>query len=835
VDPNGLSLLPFREFPLIGRRELLNRIWGKAGKVLKSREPQVLLLVGKAGTGKSQIVSRIGRSLEEGGFMEVIALRYNNPASTWDGYRGAVQELLHPWSDSRENFESRLSRWLGRDQQTSSESVLTEARVMAKWCGYVEKDETPVNDAVGLAFLYRHLDVRAWRGGACLVLEDAHLAQSQGDGLAIAEALLEHSVGTRPVLCLMTLSQEAIQADPILAGRVSSLENLGATRISVDRLTLKETEEFLTKGLCLESSLVQAIAPSCLGSPVFVSMLVRDWAARELLIPGPRGLNLGPGSSLDEVLALDLDSLAERRIEGALCKLKNRDVVESCLAMASLVGPEPPWFVVKEAGEAGLDGLLSLGLIRQRGARLVFEHGRIWWAARRMAERRDDLQKNHQALALAWKKLGASTGINVDHQVGEHRLEGGQVEAAVMPLLRAGRRAMQEGRPVHALVASRLAVRAADGTQTLMARAEARRRVADALLELERPDEALEMLDEAQDLGGLDRRSVAELNLVGARAAVAQGRLVPGRKLLTRSGRVFEVLRDWRGLVEVSHGQGILHRLEGQPEKAIKCFEEMLERNRDRDLQYSIRGLSGVVEARIAAGALNGIEPWLEKLRGLARASGDTRHIAQAAYGAALLYLRQGHLEASRRHFLTARALAATLGADRMRLACENNLGEVYRYGDSVDQAGRAYERAARLSEDRGWKALAAVAHQNLALLALKRGDEDGARASIRISEALLQSHPRHWGWLFVGLMRALWAAEEGDERGCRAWWSVARERGLGKLEVPDIYPVLLRLENASDRAGWSDIAVRTREHRKALGRALPSSIAETVDPSSGA
>ena len=56
---------------------------------------------------------------------------------------------------------------------------------------------------------------------------------------------------------------------------------------------------------------------------------------------------------------------------------------------------------------------------------------------------------------------------------------------------------MQEGRPVHALIASRLALQAADGTST-DGSSRSRRRVADALLELERPDEAIEMLDDAR-------------------------------------------------------------------------------------------------------------------------------------------------------------------------------------------------------------------------------------------------------------------------------------------------------------------------------------------------
>ena len=97
------------------------------------------MLVGDAGVGKSQLVTHVARAADIGGHMEVMALRYHNPATTWDGYRGAVQEFLHPWSDSRETVEWRLSRWLGRDQQASTEAVATEASVMARWCGYTKR------------------------------------------------------------------------------------------------------------------------------------------------------------------------------------------------------------------------------------------------------------------------------------------------------------------------------------------------------------------------------------------------------------------------------------------------------------------------------------------------------------------------------------------------------------------------------------------------------------------------------------------------------------------------------------------------------------------------
>ena len=122
------------------------------------------------------------------------------------------QEILAPWNDNRARLQTRLTRWLSRDQQRSPSSVNVEASVLARWCGYMDEGETPVNAAVGLAFLYRHLDARAWRGGALLLLEQAHLAQEAGDGLSICDAVIDKSIGERPFLVIATLSAEAIAA-----------------------------------------------------------------------------------------------------------------------------------------------------------------------------------------------------------------------------------------------------------------------------------------------------------------------------------------------------------------------------------------------------------------------------------------------------------------------------------------------------------------------------------------------------------------------------------------------------------------------------------------------
>jgi len=76
-------------------------------------------------------------------------------------------------------------------------------------------------------------------------------------------------------------------------------------------------------------------------------------------------------------------------------------------------------------------------------------------------------------------------------------------------------------------------------------------------------------------------------------------------------------------------------------------------------------------------------------------------------------------------------------------------------------------------------------------------------------AEACLQSSPRHALWLHVGVLRAALAAEEGDERTCRAWWSVARERGLEARGGSELRPALHWLCERAAARGWNDVVAK--------------------------
>ena len=102
VQGADVGLFALRDPPLAVRDEVRRQLWLRARYVVASQAPQVVLVVGRTGSGKSRLVDHVARGLDEGGWMEVVALRYHAPAETDDGYRGAVQRILNPWNDTRE-------------------------------------------------------------------------------------------------------------------------------------------------------------------------------------------------------------------------------------------------------------------------------------------------------------------------------------------------------------------------------------------------------------------------------------------------------------------------------------------------------------------------------------------------------------------------------------------------------------------------------------------------------------------------------------------------------------------------------------------------------------
>ncbi len=470
-------------------------------------------------------------------------------------------------------------------------------------------------------------------------------------------------------------------------------------------------------------------------------------------------------------------------------------------------------------------------MLLESGDVLTFEHGSVQQTALRLAIRLPDVQDIHSALAAQWVALARRTGMSTDFPTGLHLMRGQDPHAASGHLVRATRLLIEEGRNSLAAWAAGLAMEAADKAGGSMARQEARRLHSEALIELRRYDTAEQLIREALTIEPIDRLTQARLTLGLSRVATGKGDLDSCRRSLHTAGVAFETVRDKDGLRDVIHGRASLERLEGRPQLAVRYFEEALGLAR-RDPRREVLILSGLIEALLTAGRIDDVDEFRQRMLSIARTSGDTRNIAQAAYTSAMVHLFRRQLSSAERDLHTASALSATLGAHWLHLNCENNLGEVARFRGDLPLAREHYERYARYAEEQALTNAAAVGRINLALLALIDRDDQEMEWQLKAAELALAQQPRHWTWVFVGLMRAAMAARERNEPRTRAWWSVAREHGLAQLRTPDLWLPLQRLIEAAAAAGWSDIAQAAWRIGRDLGTLTGQVDEGELDPS---
>lgn len=807
----SLSLFALRDVPMVGRDRERKVLWDAAREVVALSEPRVVLVVGESGSGKTRLVESVANMLDELGVMEVTRLRYHAPAGVDDGYRGAVRDILVPWNDTRDGMETRLASWLGRDRQVLPADVYEEAALLARWCGYTRQGEPPVSDAIGLAFLYRHLDVRAWRGGSCLILEDVHHAQADGDGLAIAEALLDRTVGERPVLVLCTVSSEAAARDGGVRRTLEGLQERGARRLGLRRLSLTDTRKVVQESLQLAPDLAHEVSVFCEGDPLAAGLLLRDWASRSLPVLGSdRQYHLPVSLPRGDAFPSSPEVLLRRRVDGAINSSADPVAARDALTSAALAGRQPPVALIRRMNDAGLDALLATGLVSEQNGYLAFEHGRIQQLVVEDAERLPDVQDVHRRLADAWEELGTQTGLDVDLPLGRHRLRSGAPDRAIVPLLAAGRKLNAGGRG-DAVRAAAMAVEAADAVGQPTARLEARRLHAEALLESGEPERARPLIEYAlREVEG-DRLAKARLRVQLGRAARKQGENEMAEREFAAARLTFDALRDRAGLVEVAVQRARLARAEARSEDAAKHWTDVLRMNRG-DFSLEAEALNGLCEALIRSGRNEHLERQLHRLDSVARASGDIRRIADAHATWGLLHLERREYAQAAEFLTAAGAIAATIGADRLHLRARKLLADVRRASGDLDGAEEIILWTTRFAGERGQVLLVAAARVQLAMLALIRNEQKRVQEEVVAAELALAHAPRHTMWLQIGVLRAWLAAEDGDERSCRAWFAVARERGLHTSQSPDLHLPVQRLVAACERRGWADIAKKASE-----------------------
>ncbi len=806
------SLVALRPRVNAGGSEARDALWREAVEVSRSGGVRVVMLVDTDAARRRDVARSFVRELACGGWMRVTTLRYHEPAGADDGYRGAVRALLAPWQEHRDQLVARLTRNIARERGWNLERALPEAVRLARWCGHLEEGDAGVRDDVALRYLHAHLASNAAQGSACLLMEEAHLAQAEGDGLSLASLLGDG--GTPSTLVLVTLDPHAVERDTALRSRVEALTRAGAARIDVEEPTLAVVRESTAATLALAPELAQVLEEEQVTLTLDRDLLLRTWAARGLLVrrEGAHAYALRSDVDLAAALPPDRATLAQRRIASAVQRSPDPRAAADALSLLALAGEAPPTPLLRGLEDAGIDALIAAGLVLLEGGALVFEHVHVAEEARAIAEARPDAPRLHRRLAEAWQVYARRTGTDVRPKIGLHLLRGGAPSDALHPLLWAVRALNEAGRGREAIRTAALAVEAAEHAghgSSLMA---ARRLHAEALLEngeVERAA-ALARFALASAQAGRDTDNTpTQLRLLLARAARESGDLagcareldlvehtvIPGtavhRQLLAQRARLLGASNDLEG---TARAWGTILTHEG--------------------VEPSVHAdaLCGHAEALARAHKLDAAYALTDALQRIVHDSDDLRRAPEALVVLATIALYRDESERAAAFLHDALSRASRIGAEALVLKARLLLATAARREELTNVAHTAATSALHLAQARSHTVALATARLERAILAEAQGDLSSMALETDAAAEALARSPRHSLWLYVSVLRVCASA---GRTGFEPRWAIARARGLPDSGAPvDLHPALARLERtlrASEQNAHADAVAAAR------------------------
>ncbi len=432
----GLRLAPLRQPPLIGRTEQQQALWSQLAAVRQRRRPMAVVLEGTAGVGKSHLAAWLLESAAATGAAEVFKTAHAPGAG---GLSGMLSRRLRCEGLEEGRLIARLERLLrplgvvGPDEWRAIAALISP--------------DIPVtfSSAAERHHLLARVIVALSRGGPALLwLDDV---QWGGDALMFARHALTE-LPDQPLMIVLTVQSEALAERPFEARHLDRLLALPDTRrASIPALTGSETRQLIRELLGMDDALTEGIVARCQGNPLFAVQLIRDWVAREVLVPGSGGFRLAPGAvvPLPDSLHAIWDARLDRLCVGASWR--------GALELAAVLGAEvsrSEWAWVCQQVLSVTDediGALLEALLEQRLAvaadprqGFTFAHGMLRESLLRSAEEAGVLADRHRRCAEMLQQTQGSV-----ERIGLHLLAAGDATAALPGLLDGAEQRRQRG------------------------------------------------------------------------------------------------------------------------------------------------------------------------------------------------------------------------------------------------------------------------------------------------------------------------------------------------------------------------------------------------------
>jgi serine/threonine protein kinase/tetratricopeptide (TPR) repeat protein len=807
----SLPLFALRELPLVARDEWRSRLWEQAQAVAGDRKGRVVLVSGEAGSGKTHLVESVVRALQEGGWAESATLTYRRPACSEDGYAGAARAILRPWNENRSTLEARLQRSISRERGSRDDMVMEEASLLARWCGLLDEGEQPVAAGIGLREVYRFLEARSWRGLSVLVLDNVQWAAEDGDGLSIAESVVQATQDGKesPILVLATLRSEDVSKDHALQERIQALEAAGALKLDLPRLDRGGTEALLNESLTLAPELARKVAERCEGNPLFARQLLLDWADHGWLVDtGGLKFGLAPEVDADAVMPSDAQALFVERVNALAQASGAPQEFTDIVHLAAMAGQTfPRALLVTLAGPELYATVRGSGLWVETDEWVRFDHGLLHQALREQAAARDDVKALHGRLAEQWASLGQAAAHDFSFDIGRHAHAAGDYEMAVDHLLQAAERAYHLGRTRELEAAAELAVEACNQDRGVKWRAGSGVLWSARVSQVEgRAQEAAERFFKAHQLLSHIEDDEGRMEaLVGMGwAAMKRGKFDRAERRYKEAMQLAKAQRTFAGETSCVMGLAWMEQQKRNSEGAEILFSRALARyGRLDDQRGAAEALLGKAFVARRTGRLKEALDLYQEAEEAHQEADELLGVARARHGRALVHRQlRGFKEAHRLH-REALDIAEDLGATQLMMLCRSALGDIYRARGNQKRAKEIYEAHLRWAKRQGVLEDTIAARLDLAHVALIGRDLGAMYQHAKSASKLLQTVPGHWMWAFYRLVVATWWAMRGDgEKTYRSLWS-ASELGLGDTVDQDVAFFLTVICNRARQERW--------------------------------
>jgi tetratricopeptide (TPR) repeat protein len=741
----GLELWGLTTPPFVGRRAERDVLWGALRTVAAGGGPRVLVLRGRAGSGRTRLARFLVERAEEAGAATSLWVSHAAHPGPADGLAAALARRLRCEGLGAAARRERVRALLADLGSCEPHEALAVAELVAP--SGDEREGSAASPAERSDVAWRLVRRLARGRPLVLCLDDAQWGyESLGfllDGLAAGV--------DAPVLALVTAQDEALAERPLEAGRLQQLRSRPETAtLPVGPLPPHEHTALVQGLAALEDRAAARVAERTGGSPLFAVQLVGDWVQRGVLERGPRGLQLRTNAGTVPLPA-DLRAIWSTRVESLLGAAGARDDDRVALELAAVGGDDvtnTAWgaacAVEGVRADPGLvERLFAARLARSAGRAdagaglpdWVFAHPALREAVVVASGAAGRLERHHAAWAAILGPGYDAGDRSLAARLARHRLGAGQDAAALEPLRSAV--ALSSGRGEHALADDLLSRHAA------------------ALDRLRRPEDDPER---GENLAWRAQVALDTGDLTGARAAAERVR----RSAAAGGAGGWEgVLR--RALATLAWAA----TREGRLDEAEPLFADARRRcERAGDAGGAARALEGLASVSTYRGALDGALRYLDEALLHARRAADP-----AAEAAVLLRMAHNARIRDREAECLDRVARARSLYDRLGNAtgvgrCLALEAEVARARGDLTAAEEGARRAlSRIGA--GGSLHSHLAPLNVGLVLIERRLHDEARrVLLRVLETLEVSGQRG----YAGVVHALLLPTVAAARDWTAW-----------------------------------------------------------------